>query len=118
MLHVSTKHYRHAVMLTALLLFCAARAIALPISDYHQNIKQAIAELEGLVEKYEGEGDYGAEVTPTLDKVRGSRQAMYLSTSTINGCTKRWSSLAILPPTSITKTLLYLSNICRPSKYA
>lgn len=76
MLQISTKHYRQAVVLTALLLFCAARAIALPISDYQQNVKQAIAALERLIEMDEGEVqmavDYQQELNNTIETIRTS----------------------------------------------
>lgn len=75
MLHVSTKHSRRALVLTALLLLCAGRASALPISDYRQNVKNAIAELEGLFQMDEGEvqkvDEYQQEVNSTIENVRG-----------------------------------------------
>ena len=76
MLQISTKHYRHAVILTALLLLCVGRASAIPISDYQQNLKQAIAALERLIEMDEGEvqsaGDYEQELNSAIEAIRAS----------------------------------------------
>ena len=75
MLQISSTHYRHAVVLTALLFLCAGGAAALPISDYHQNVKQAIAALERLEKIDEGEVqtavDYDQELRSTIEAVRG-----------------------------------------------
>ncbi len=75
MLHISTKHRRRAVVLTALLLLCAGRAAALPISDYQQNLKHAIADFEALIEmEVEDEEDseeYKQELDSTIEEVRG-----------------------------------------------
>jgi hypothetical protein len=74
MLQISTTHCRRAVVLTALLFLCAVRAAALPISDYQQNVKQAIAALERLEQRYQGEDqevDYEQELKATVQAVRG-----------------------------------------------
>ncbi|HEU4509685.1 MAG TPA: DUF4129 domain-containing protein [Pyrinomonadaceae bacterium] len=75
MLQISTKHFRNAVVLTALLLLCAARAAAIPISEYQQNLKHAIADFEGLIEmETEGEENaetYKQELNAILEELRG-----------------------------------------------
>jgi len=74
MLQISAKHYRHAVVLTAVLFLCTGRASAIPISDYQHNLKQAIAALETLLEMDEGEvqtaGDYEQELNSTIESIR------------------------------------------------
>ena len=76
MLQNSTKHCRHVVVLTALLLLCAARAIALPISDYQHNLEKAIGGLQRLVELYESEDedgrDYYQELNSTIEAIRAT----------------------------------------------
>jgi hypothetical protein len=76
MRQISTKRYRYAVVLTALLFLCAGHASAIPISDYQTNLKQAIAALETLVEMDEGEGQppdgYQQELNSTIEGIRVS----------------------------------------------
>jgi hypothetical protein len=63
-----------AVLLAILLFACPARVAAIPISEYEQNIKKAIVELEELVEYEEDaiEGGYEERLNRTLVEVRGS----------------------------------------------
>lgn len=71
---ISTKHSRRAVVVTALLFLCTGYASAIPISDYHQNLKRAIGALETLLEMDEGEvqtaGDYEQELNSTIEAIR------------------------------------------------
>ena len=71
MLHISTKHCCHAVVLTALLFLCAGRASAVPISEYQQNLKKSITALEALVEmEIESVEEYERKLMFTIEEVR------------------------------------------------
>ena len=78
MLHVSRKSYPGsvvcAVVLTTLLFLCPATVGAIPLSEYHQNIGNAIAALEKLNESVEEESttDYQNRFNQTLDEIRTS----------------------------------------------
>jgi hypothetical protein len=78
MLHVSTKSYLRSVacgvLLTTLLFLCPATAAAIPLSEYYQNIKNAIAALDNLNESVEEEStdDYQNRFNQTLEEIRSS----------------------------------------------
>jgi Domain of unknown function (DUF4129) len=63
-----------AVLLTVLLFVCPSRVAAIPISEYEQNIKDAIVSLEMLIPDEEDEipDDYEEQFNQTLAKVRGT----------------------------------------------
>ena len=68
MLHVSTKSYLGGVVCAALLFLCPATVAAIPLSEYHQNLKNAIAALDKLNESVEAEStdDYQKRFNQTL----------------------------------------------------
>ena len=74
MLHVSTKSYLRSVVCAALLFLCPATTAAIPLSEYHQNLKNAIAALEKLNESVEEEStdDYQNRFNNTLEQIRTS----------------------------------------------
>ena len=74
MLHVSTKSYLGIVVCAALLFLCPATAAAIPLSEYDQNLKNAIAALDKLNESVEAEStdDYQRRFTQTLEEIRTS----------------------------------------------
>jgi len=75
---MSTKHYRYTVVclaaLAGLLLLCPATVIAVPISEYQQNLKNAIAALETLgdLEEHETTTAYENRFNETLAGIRTS----------------------------------------------
>lgn len=73
---VFSKRYRqHAfgfVVLAGLLLLLPARVAAIPISEYQQNIKNAITTLETVYEVEEDESDYASSLKQAIDSVRSS----------------------------------------------
>jgi septum formation topological specificity factor MinE len=71
MLQTSTKHCRHAVVLTALLFLSAGRASAIPISDYQQNLKKTITTLEALFEmEADPPDDYQQGLDLAIESIR------------------------------------------------
>ena len=83
MLHLSTKHCRRAVVLTALLLLCAGRAPALPISEYQENLKHAIADFEALIEMQSDEKQDAEEYKQELDSIIEELRGMLPESQTI-----------------------------------
>ena len=75
---ISTKSLRRSaactVLLSILLFVCPARVAAIPISEYEQNIKNAIVSLEELVTDDEEEipDDYEDQLNQTLAEIRGT----------------------------------------------
>jgi Domain of unknown function (DUF4129) len=63
-----------AVLLSILLFVCPARVAAIPISEYEQNIKNAIVSLEELVTDDEEEipDDYEEQLNQALAEIRGT----------------------------------------------
>src|SRR6185312_11618337 len=62
-------------LLAVLLFVCPARVAAIPVSEYEQQIKNAIASLEALVTDEDEEGeidDYENELTFAIGKVRAA----------------------------------------------
>src|ERR1043165_1064135 len=60
------------VVLVAFVFVCPPNVAAIPIGEYHQNLKHAIAELEKLVEvdKNWDETDFQNRLLQTIDDVR------------------------------------------------
>ncbi|HEX5873834.1 MAG TPA: DUF4129 domain-containing protein [Pyrinomonadaceae bacterium] len=83
MLHLSTKHCRRAVVLTALLLLCAGRTAALPISEYQENLKHAIADFEALIEMKSDEKQDAEEYKQELDSIIEELRDMLPESQTI-----------------------------------
>jgi hypothetical protein len=75
---ISTKSWSRsaacAVLLTVLLFVCPSRVAAIPISEYEQNLKNAIVKLESLIPDEEEEipYDYEEQLNQTLATVRGT----------------------------------------------
>src|SRR3982750_2437518 len=62
---------RRLILLFVLSVVCAAKAVALPLSDYHRNIQRAIATLEAMNEyDAESSSDFEMEFAATLHSVR------------------------------------------------
>lgn len=73
MLQISTKHFRHAVVLTALLLLSATRAAAIPISEYKDNLQKSITALDALLEmEVEDIEDYKQDLNSAIALVRNA----------------------------------------------
>ena len=69
------RYRQHAfgfVVLAGFLLLLPARVAAIPISQYQQNIKNAITTLETVYEVEEDESDYASSLTQAIDSVRSS----------------------------------------------
>ena len=64
----------YGVWLTVLLFVCAGRAIAIPITEYQQNVKKAISSLETLItdEDDEDESPDEDEVNHRIEEIRAS----------------------------------------------
>jgi hypothetical protein len=73
---ISTKSVRpsvaRAALLTALLFLCVASAAAIPISEYQQNLKNAVTSLETLsdIDEDEIESEYENQLNRTLESIR------------------------------------------------
>jgi len=70
---ISTKQSRFLVLATLLLLFPAS-VVAIPIADYHQNIKKAITALDTLTQSDEDESpaDYESRFEKTIEGIRAA----------------------------------------------
>jgi hypothetical protein len=71
---ISTKSLSRAAVLTALLLVCPAHVAAIPLSEYHQHIKNALASLESLSEVDEEElpDDWETQVDDAIAGIRNT----------------------------------------------
>jgi hypothetical protein len=70
---ISTPHYR-VLLLIVVLFLCPARAAAIPIADYHNNLQQAITAVDTLIhfDEEETPGDYETQLTQTIEAVRNA----------------------------------------------
>ena len=70
---ISTKRCRLVVLATLLFLFPAS-AIAIPIADYHQHLKNAITALDTLTQSDEDEStdDYESRYSQTIEDIRAA----------------------------------------------
>src|SRR5688500_22150 len=68
---ISTPQSR-LLFLIAVLFLCPATVAAIPITDYHYNLKQAITALDTLseIDEEENPGDYETQLTQTIEAVR------------------------------------------------